>query len=64
MVTTQALIEFKQLYKDEYGVDLENQVALEKAERLLMLVKAVYRPIKGSGKYGSGYEKNRYKKTR
>lgn len=46
MVSTQALNEFKQIYKEEYGIELDNQTALEKAERLLMLMRAVYRPIR------------------
>lgn len=59
MVSTKALQEFKQIYKDEYGTDLDDQIALDKAERFLMLMRAIYRPIpknspflKG-GNYGS-----------
>jgi hypothetical protein len=58
MVSTQALNEFKQIYKEEYGVELDNQTALDKAERLLMLMSAVYRPIKRtSNSYVYGYVK-------
>ena len=63
MVSTQALKEFKQIYKEEYGVDLDNQTAMEKAEKLLMLMRATYRPIK-SGKNGYVYEKDKPKKIR
>ena len=45
MVTVQALQDFKQIYKDEFGIELTDQVALNKAERFLMLMKAIYRPI-------------------
>ncbi len=64
MVSTQALNEFKQIYKEEYGIELDSQTALEKAERLLMLMRAVYRPIKLDCKYGYVYEKNKPKKIR
>lgn len=64
MVSTQALNEFKQIYKEEYGIELDNQTALDKAERLLMLMRAVYRPIKVVSKSGYVYEKNKLKKTR
>jgi hypothetical protein len=63
MVSTQALNEFKQIYKEEYGIELDNQTAMEKAERLLMLMRAVYRPMKPKGSYGYVYEKNKHKKT-
>lgn len=45
-VSSEALEEFKQLYKTEYGVELDNQTAMEKAGKLLMLMRVVYRPIK------------------
>ena len=45
MVTAQALREFKQIYKEEFGIELSDQVALDKAERFLMLMKAIYQPI-------------------
>jgi len=45
MVTAQALQEFKQIYKEEFGIELTDQVALDKAERFLMLMKAIYQPI-------------------
>lgn len=46
MVSAQALNEFKEIYKAEYGIDLDNQTAMDIAEKLLTLMKAVYKPIK------------------
>lgn len=54
MVSTKALQEFKQIYKDEYGTDLDDQTALDKAERFLMLMRAIYRPIPRDSKFLKG----------
>jgi len=56
MVSQQALNEFKQLYKEEYGIILDNQKAMELAERLLGLFRAIYRPIKPNNRCNYGYE--------
>ena len=45
MISENALEEFKAIYKKEFGEDLSNQDALDKATRLLTLMKAVYKPI-------------------
>lgn len=45
-VSAEALEEFKQIYKAEYRVELDNQTAMEKAGKLLMLMRVIYRPIK------------------
>lgn len=42
MLTTEALREFKELYKKEYKIELEDKEALELGTRLIGLVKAVY----------------------
>lgn len=44
-VSKKALKEFKQIYFQEYGVKLKNKEALDKAIRLLVIVKAIYKPI-------------------
>lgn len=36
---------FKKIYKKRFGEDLSDQAALEKATKLLNLVKAVYQPM-------------------
>lgn len=38
----EAIEEFKRLYKQEYGICLDNQQAVEYAQRLVMFVRAVY----------------------
>ncbi len=48
LVIQEALIEFKQLYKNEYGIELDDATALVKANQILLLIKAAYRPIKKS----------------
>ncbi len=45
MLSKESLEEFKKLYKKRFGKNLSDQVALEKATKLLNLVKAVYRPM-------------------
>jgi hypothetical protein len=37
--------QFKQIYQQEFGVDLDDQTALKLATNLLSLVKAVSQPI-------------------
>ena len=62
MVSKQALNEFVELYRQEYGVVLPQQIAMEKAERLLALFRVIYKPIKklpaSAGKDGYGKQKN------
>jgi len=45
MISKEELKEFKKIYKKSFGENLSNQVALEKANKLLNLVKAVYQPM-------------------
>ena len=45
MISSKELEEFKKIYKKRFGTDLSDQDALEKATKLLTLVKAVYRPM-------------------
>jgi hypothetical protein len=42
MLSTEALEEFKKLYKDKYETQLNNKDALEYGTRLIGFVKAVY----------------------
>ena len=43
MISPQALVEFKTIWKKNYGEDISDQTALDKATRLLTLMKVVYR---------------------
>jgi len=45
MISKEKLKEFKKIYKKRFGEHLSDQVALEKATKLLNLVKVVYRPM-------------------
>jgi len=45
MISKEKLKEFKKIYKKRFGEYLSDQVTLEKATKLLNLVKAVYRPM-------------------
>ena len=45
MISKESLEEFKKIYKKRFGENLSDQVALEKATKLLNLVKTVYRPM-------------------
>lgn len=45
MISKESLEEFKAIYKKRFGEDLSNDIALEKATRLLGLIKAVYKPM-------------------
>ncbi len=58
MVTQEALEEFKRLYKQEYGIELDDRAALYKAQKLLVLIKAVYKPIPKDSPYLKNQEKN------
>lgn len=45
MISKKSLEEFKRLYKKRFNEDLSDQVALEKATKLLNLMRAVYKPM-------------------
>ena len=45
MISKEELKEFKKIYKKRFVEHLSDQVALEKATKLLNLVKAVYQPM-------------------
>ena len=45
MISNEELEEFKAIYKKRFGTELSNQDALEKATRLLTLMKIVYKPM-------------------
>ncbi len=45
MISKERLKEFKNIYKKRFGIILSDQVALEKATKLLILVKIIYKPM-------------------
>lgn len=46
MLSRQATDEFKQLCKDEFGVDVSDEFAMEQGVNLLNLMNHVYQPVK------------------
>ncbi len=46
MISRQALKEFKKIWKEEYGSDISDDFAMEKAIDFLTLIDAIYRPVK------------------
>lgn len=60
MLSQKAIEEFKEIWKAEYGQDLSEQEAMEKAERFILLFKAIYRPIQ----LNKEYEQNKKKSKR
>lgn len=45
LITSERLTEFKRLYLKEFGEELSDEQALEKAIALVRLFRAIYRPI-------------------
>ena len=45
MLSKEALEEFKKLYKEQYGEELNDFVATEAANRLVRMMDVVYKPI-------------------
>ncbi|HEY4496698.1 MAG TPA: hypothetical protein VI432_00935 [Candidatus Paceibacterota bacterium] len=45
MLSKEAIDEFKKLYKEQYGEELNDFVASEAANRLVRMMDVVYRPI-------------------
>ena len=46
MISNEGLEEFKQIYQEEFGVELSTEEALEKALPVLNLVSALVKPVK------------------
>ena len=48
MISELALKEFKEIWLDEFGTEIPNEVAVEEAINLLTMFNVVYRPLKES----------------
>lgn len=46
MVSEKALNEFKKIWKEEFGEDIPDKIALERAIQILTLFEVIYRPLK------------------
>jgi hypothetical protein len=45
MISKEELKEFKKIYKKRFGKNLSNQIALERATKLLNLMRIIYRSM-------------------
>lgn len=50
MLTNEAIEEFKQLWKQEYGREIDDEKAGKIANKLLVMMKAIYKPIPSKSK--------------
>jgi hypothetical protein len=46
MISSFALQEFKTIWKEEFGSDIPEELAIEEAINLLNIIDKIYRPIK------------------
>ena len=46
MLSEQQITQFQQLWKKKFGEEIDRDFALEKATKLIEIIKLVYRPIK------------------
>ena len=46
MISKQALEEFKEVWRKEFGTEISNEFAMEQAVNLLTMFNAIYRPVK------------------
>jgi hypothetical protein len=46
MLSPQALQEFKEIWKQEYGEEISDDFAVEQAINLLTLFDAIYKPVR------------------
>ncbi|KKS41859.1 MAG: hypothetical protein UV61_C0001G0085 [Candidatus Gottesmanbacteria bacterium GW2011_GWB1_43_11] len=45
MLSEKAILEYQQLYKKAFGVDISYEAALDQGERLVALVRTILKPI-------------------
>lgn len=48
-ISNQAILEYRQIYKKEFGEEISLEEAAEQGMKLLKLFEIIYRPIKKSG---------------
>lgn len=46
MISNEALLEFKQIWKEEFGEEISDKISSNLAVNLLTIFNAIYRPIK------------------
>lgn len=59
MISAEALHAFRQIWKDEFGEEVADEVAVEEAVNLLAMFDAIYRPLRQSdiNEYENAYGK-------
>lgn len=45
MLSHEAILEYQQIYKQEFGIELSYELANEKASEFLRLLKILYKPV-------------------
>ena len=45
MLPPEALKEFREIYRHAFGVELDDKTALELGVKLLVIMKAIYKPV-------------------
>lgn len=45
MISKKAIDEFKNIYREEFGIVLSDNIAMEDATRFMNLFKVIYKPI-------------------
>jgi len=63
MLSAQALQEFKEIWKQEFGEEISSDLAIEEGINLLTMFNAVYRPIKEEWLSKINYERTTETKT-
>lgn len=53
-VSVEAVEEFKRIYKQEYGINLDDKTARQKAIKVLKVIRIVYSPLKRPDKKING----------
>jgi hypothetical protein len=59
MISDKALKQFKSIWKEEFGSDIPDELAIEQATNLLVLFNAAYKPIKKE--WQNEYDNEQYK---
>ncbi len=63
MLSTEALQEFKEIWKQEFGEEISDEFVMDEAVNLLTMFNAIYRPIKEEWLSEINYERTTETKT-
>jgi len=57
-ISNQAILEFREIYKNEYGIELDEKEARRKAIKVLKVMEIIYKPLKVTNILKGGDIKN------